>query len=105
MIPVIYGIMQFDFMGNKVADRLTNAQDISRFSEQFDYHSGKEQEDTYLGSLDRFDAMAFEWLNFMHDPLLGYGKNFEHSYFYKEVTTNFTLANGLVNIFSRYGVF
>lgn len=74
MIPVIYGIMQFDFMGNKVADRLTNAQDISRFSEQFDYHSGKEQEDTYLGSLDRFDAMAFEWLNFMHDPLLGYGK-------------------------------
>lgn len=105
MIPVIYGIMQFDFMGNKVADRLTKAQDISRFSEQFDYHSGKEQEDTYLGSLDRFDAMAFEWLNFMHDPLLGYGKNFEHSYFYKEVTTNFTLANGLVNIFSRYGVF
>lgn len=105
MIPIIYGIMQFDFMGDKVADRLTNAQDISRFSEQFDYHSGKEQEGTYLGSLDRFDAMAFEWLNFMHDPLLGYGRNFKHSYFYTEITTNYALANGLMNIFSCYGIF
>lgn len=105
MIPIIYAIMQFDFMGDKVANRLSNAQDFSRLYEQFDYHSGKEEDGAYLGSIDRFEAMVFEWLNFIHDPLLGYGRNFRNSYFYSNITTNYSLANGLMNILSCYGIF
>ena len=105
MVPIIYGIMQFDFMGEKVTDRLTNAQNISQLYGQFDYYSNKEDEGTYLGSLDRFEAMTFEWLNFIHDPILGYSRNFKHSYFYTEVTSNYSLANGLMNIFSSFGFF
>ena len=104
MIPIVYGLLQLDFMSEKITDRLTKAQDVSRLYEQFDYYNGKESEGTYLGSLDRFDAMAFEWLNFMHDPLLGYGRNSQHSYFYTEITSNFRLANGLMNIISSYGI-
>ena len=104
MVPIVYGMLQFDFMGDKVTDRLTNAQNISRLNEQFDYYSSKETEGTYLGSIDRFDAMAFEWINLIHDPILGYGRNFKHSYFYNNITTNYALANGLVRILSNFGI-
>lgn len=102
--PVVYGLWQLDLMGEKIMNRIENAKDISRFDAQFDYYSHEEQEGKYLGSLDRFDAMAFEWLNFTHDPVLGYGRNFEHSYFYTEITTNYRLANGLMKIFSTFGI-
>lgn len=105
MVPIIYGLFQLDFMGDKITDRLTNAQDVSRLYEQFDYHNTNEDEGTYLGSIDRFEAMVFEWMNLIHDPLLGYGRNFKHSFFYTDITTNYTLANGLVKILSNYGIF
>lgn len=105
MIPIVYGLLQLDFMGEKVRDRITNAQDVSRLYEQFDYHSRKQDEGIYLGSLDRFEAMTFEWMNLMHDPILGYGRNFKHSYFYTNITSNYKLANGFANILSCFGVF
>lgn len=105
MVPIIYGLFQLDFMGDKITDKLTKAQDVSRLYEQFDYYNANEDEGTYLGSIDRFDAMAFEWMNLIHDPILGYGRNFKHSFFYTEITTNYVLANGLVKILSSYGIF
>ena len=105
MVPIIYGLFQLDFMGDKIIDRLTNAQDVSRLYEQIDYHNAKEDESTYLGSIDRFDAMAFEWINLIYDPILGYSRNFKHSFFYTDITTNYALANGLVKILSSYGIF
>ena len=104
MLPIVYGLLQLDFMGDKIEDRITKAQDVSRLYEQFDYHNANEDEGTYLGSIDRFEAMTFEWMNLMHDPILGYGRNFEHSFFYTDITTNFRLANGLVKILSNYGI-
>lgn len=103
MVPIIYGLFQLDFMGDKITDRLTNAQDVSRLYEQFDYYNANEDEGTYLGSIDRFEAMTFEWMNFIHDPILGYGRNSKHSFFYTDITTNYVLANGLVKILSNYG--
>lgn len=103
MVPIIYGLFQLDFMGDKITDRLTNAQDVSRLYEQFDYYNANEDEGTYLGSIDRFEAMTFEWMNLIHDPILGYGRNSKHSFFYTDITTNYVLANGLVKILSNYG--
>lgn len=103
IVPIIYGLFQLDFMGNKITDRLTNAQDVSRLYEQFDYYNANEDEGTYLGSIDRFEAMTFEWMNLIHDPILGYGRNSKHSFFYTDITTNYVLANGLVKILSNYG--
>lgn len=105
MLPIVYGLLQLDFIGDKIEDRITKAQDVSRLYEQFDYHNVNEDEGTYLGSIDRFEAMTFEWMNLMHDPILGYGINIKHSFFYTDITTNFRLANGLVKILSNYGIF
>jgi hypothetical protein len=59
--------------------------------------------DEYLGSLDRFESASFDWMNFQQDPLLGYGRNRDYSWFRQEISQNFELTGGLVKIFSQYG--
>lgn len=105
VIPVGYGLMQLDFMGEKLKDRITNAQDVSRLDESFAWYASQSEDGEYVGVLDRFDAMVFEWLNFKSDPILGYSRNTEHSFFKQHVSNNFGLANGLVNILGMYGLF
>ena len=104
MVPIFYGLVQLDFMGEKVTDRITNAQDVSRLEQQFEWNASKNENREYLGSVDRFDAMVFEWMNVMHDPILGYSRNIEHSFFRQHITNNFVLANGLVKILGMYGI-
>lgn len=104
ILPIGYGLMQLDFMSDKVLTKLEEAQDISRLDESFSWSAIRYEKGEYLGSIDRFDAMTFEWLNFVNDPILGYGRNTEHSYFYTHITTNYVLANGLVKILGMYGL-
>lgn len=104
VLPIIYGLMQLDFMGDKIISRFNNAKDISRLEESFKWNSRLYEDGEYIGSLDRFDAAVFEWLNFINDPILGYGRNIEHSYFRTDISNNFVLANGLVKVLSSYGL-
>lgn len=104
LIPVCYGIYSLDFVGNKITTKLEESQDVSRLIGQFAYNSQNHVEGQYLGSIDRFDAAVFEAINLYEDPLLGYSNNFDHSFFYREITTNYSLAHGLVKVFSMYGL-
>lgn len=105
MVPVVYGIVQLDFMGEKITTKMTDAQDVSQREQTFAYAATKYEEGEYIGSIDRFDAMVFEWMNVKNDPILGYSRNVEHSYFRTYISNNFVLANGLVKVFGMYGIF
>ena len=102
-IPLAIYIFSLDFMGEKIQDRahfegLTNERmhDIN-YNEQM-------YGDEYIGSLDRFESAYFEWINFQQEPLLGYGRNTDHSWFCQEISENLSLTGGLVKIFSQYGI-
>ena len=105
LIPVTYGLMQLDFMGEKIKGKIINAQDVSRLDETFSWTASQFEDGEYVSVLDRFDAMVFEWLNFKFDPILGYSRNTEHSFFRQHISNNFGLANGLVCILGMYGLF
>ena len=105
MVPVVYGIVQLDFMGEKITTKMTGAQDVSQRDQTFAYAATQYEEGEYVGSIDRFDAMVFEWMNVKNDPILGYSRNVEHSYFRTYISNNFVLANGLVKVFGMYGIF
>lgn len=105
MVPVVYGIVQLDFMGEKITTKMTGAQDVSQRDQTFAYAATRYEEGEYVGSIDRFDAMVFEWMNVKNDPILGYSRNVEHSYFRTYISNNFVLANGLVKVFGMYGIF
>lgn len=104
VVPGIILLMQLDFMGDKLMDRINNAQDVSRHEQSFYWSEQLNARDEYRGSIDRIDAMVFESMNIRNDPWLGHGRNNKHSYFYNHITTNYVLANGLLKIFANYGL-
>ena len=104
VLPICWYIFSLDFMAEKIQDR-TNFEEISKERlSAYEYHAGK-SDDEYLGSLDRFESASFDWMNFQQEPLLGYGRNRDYSWFRKEISRNFELTGGLVKILSQYGAF
>lgn len=105
IIPIIVGLIQLDFMGGKISTRLDDAQDVTRWKNNFAWHNENTAKDKYISSIDRFEATVFEWQNFKQDPLLGYGRNTKNSYFYRNLSSHHSLATGFMKVFAMYGVF
>lgn len=102
IVPLTTYIFTLDFMGNKIGKQIDTASNISSYA--FTYTNQKHANGEYAYSLDRFPSMIFEWQNIKNDPLLGYSRNREHSYFYKNISTNVGLTGGLLKIFGEYGI-
>jgi hypothetical protein len=104
VLPLCWYLFSLDFMTEKIQDRM----DYEEYSEErmnaYDYYE-KKYGDEYMGSLDRFESASFDWINFQQEPLLGYGRNTDHSWFRQEITENFVLTGGLVKILSQFGAF
>lgn len=104
LIPIIYGTLSLGFMGSKIKAQLDIKSDIERLQTSFDYNAQIRNKGEYRGSLGRFQAIYFEWINICHDPLLGYSRNSEHSFFYKKISTNYTLTGGLLKLIGQFGL-
>lgn len=104
ILPICWYLFSLEFMAEKIQDKV----DYEELSEErmgnYEYYENKYR-DEYLGSLDRFESASFDWINFQEDPLLGYGRNADYSWFRQEITENFVLTGGFVKILSQYGAF
>jgi len=103
-IPLAILIYSLDFMGEKIQEK-ANFEGLTRERVHNINYNAKAYGDVYLGSFDRFESAYFEWINFQKEPLLGYGRNTNHSWFNQEISKNFFLSGGLVKIFSQHGIF
>lgn len=103
-LPLSFFIFSLDFMGEKIQDS-ANFEGLTRNRVEKNKYQSKAHGDEYVASLDRFESAYFEWINFQREPLLGYGRNTDHSWFRKNVSKNFWLTGGLVKIISQYGIF
>lgn len=102
IVPVSISVFSLDFMGNKIVGQMEDASNVN--SATFKYTNQKYAKDERAYSLDRFPSLIFEWQNIKNDPLLGYSRNREHSYFYKKISTNVVLTGGLLKIFGQFGI-
>lgn len=102
LVPVGYGVMKLDFIQNKIETQMNFNQRM--LEERFDYYNTYEVEGEYLSALGRFESFYFDWLNVKDDPLLGYSRNREHSFFYKNISSNFSLPSGLMKVLAEYGI-
>lgn len=103
-LPLSISIFSLDFMGGKIQDK-ANYEGITRERmHDINYHA-QESGEKYIGSLDRFESAYFEWINFQHEPLVGYGRNSDFSWFRQSISKNFVLTGGAVKILSQYGIF
>ena len=103
IIPLCIVFIRIDFIGEKIQDRLQISDQNDKLETSINYHS--QYTDEHLKSLDRFQALYFEFENFKTDPLLGYTPNAKYSYFYKEYTNLYSLTGGLMKVFSCFGIF
>ena len=103
-LPLAAAIFSLDFMAEKIQDK-ANFEGLTRERMHNINYNSKMYGDEYLGSFDRFESAYFEWANFKKEPLIGYGRNNDHSWFRQEVTKNFALTGGLVKTLSQYGIF
>lgn len=100
-LPICIYLFSLDFMGSKIQERM-DYDDITEQRSRLDYYE-ENYGDEYVASLDRFESASLDYVNYQQDPLLGYGRNKDHSWFRQEVTENFELTGGLVKTFSQYG--
>jgi len=103
LLPVSIYFYSLDFMGGKIQDR-ANIEELTDIHLQVIEYNEKKYGDEYLASLDRFESAYFEWNNFKREPLLGYGRNWDYSWFRQEISENFALTGGLVKTLSQYGL-
>lgn len=104
VLPFTIFLFSLDFMGAKIQDRAKFGERAKERMIQINYYE-ETRGNEYIASLDRFESANFEWMNFLQDPLLGYGRNLEHSWFRSNISANMVLTGGFVKIFSQYGIF
>lgn len=102
LLICVFFIFQLDFMGSKILN-LSNVSENQEYLENsFRYLETTDVEQTYVPQ--RFDGLMFEWLNFMNDPVLGYGKNDVNSFCAQNIYAKIGLSNGLISVLSHYGI-
>jgi hypothetical protein len=52
----------------------------------------------------RFDGLAFEFLNILNDPIFGYGNDVENSYVKNNISAALVLSNGVLKVLARFGL-
>jgi len=103
-LPLTIFLYSQDFMGEKIQNRINFEEQAKERMTQINYYEKKYGND-YKVSLDRFESANLEWINFLHEPILGYGRNWDYSWFRGTISKNMALTGGLVKIFSQYGIF
>ncbi len=106
-IPIIYGIYQLDFVGGKVDKQLTQISSLDdSFSETIIWYERTLQDGEYAVVLDRFPSMAFEWQSIINSEnmFLGYGRDIRNSFFYNNISSNYRLSGGFLQVVGMYGI-
>lgn len=102
-IAVLPSIIALPFMRDKIIQYKSDENSIENVILMADY-----TEKNYYGQVfvpQRFDGFVLEFMNFTHDPILGYGvKEQETSYVNKELSPWISCSNGNIKIFSRFGL-
>ena len=105
IIPVTVLMSRAEFMEEKITVQLQDVNETQSLYQAMEWNARHTYlEGEYAGSLDRFTSIFFEWQNLQNDPILGYGRNKNHSFFHKNVTTNYVLTGGIVKILAQYGI-
>ena len=101
-VPFILFIMQLDFIGEKLSNKLEINRSVEHIEEAYQYiEANEDEEDIYV--MDRFPSFVFEGMNFIHDPIIGYGAHMKDSYFVKNYTPSVGFSGGLMTLFARHG--
>lgn len=99
IIPIILMLFNLPFIGEKLTNLMDLETSMAKVEVDLDY---TDEDETYVPQ--RFDGLAFEFMNIVHDPIWGYGIDDKESYTKKEITAALGLSNGIFKVFARFGI-
>lgn len=94
IVAVVY-LQNADFIGEKITEQL----DSSSFkSEGATYNA-----ETGVITVERFEGVYLDWLNFVDAPVMGYGLTDMWSYTQRNINKELITSNGITKPFAQYG--
>ena len=105
VVPIGFVLSQLDFIGEKLNEKTDMTTQVEHIKESYGWTEIHNENEGTAYAMDRFPSMYFEFENFLHDPLLGYGPNRENSFFYNNYTDAIGFCGGLAQLFSVHGLF
>lgn len=97
--------LHISFIGEKLREKLNVKESIDHIESSWQWTEENNEKKGVAYSMDRFPSIYYESINFIHDPIIGYGANSSNSYFYQNYTTSIGFTGGLVQILSKHGIF
>ena len=103
-IPIIVWMFSLDFMGEKIYTNMNFEENMEQTQTNLAWNESNGGTG-YFVSLGRLEAIYYEaTVNIPHDPILGYGRNYNESWFSKSVSDRLVLTGGLLKVLSEFGV-
>lgn len=96
-IPFFF-IYQLPFMSSKIEQR----GQVENFTTNSGAMEWYEKEDI-IYTPDRFEGIYLDYLNFLANPIIGYGIQREKSFVYNNISPYIITSNGIVKSFAQYG--
>lgn len=100
-IAFVLYLLSLPFMGDKILENMIGKEHNETFVEVAEYNANQER--AFVPQ--RFDGLLWEWFNFEHDPILGYGPDVTYSYTAMIFNNQVVLYNGVIKIFAMFGIF
>ena len=105
LLPILYFAFTLEFMGGKIQRKFDINSVENEVMVSIDYAASDRDSEEHVASLDRPISAYFEIVyNISHEPILGYGRADENSYYSKNISRAFTLTGGLFKLLSHMGI-
>lgn len=96
LVFAIFYLHDADFLGEKIVDQLDTSNFISKGSL---YYS-----EAKVITVERFEGIYLDWLNFIDQPIMGYGLTDQWSYMQRNINKELITANGITKPLAQYGI-
>ena len=94
-VAIVY-LQDADFLGEKIERQLDTSSFLSHGAE---YYS-----ESGVQTVERFEGIYLDWLNFRDEPLMGYGLTDRWSYMQRNINRELITSNGITKPFAQYGI-
>lgn len=103
MMLLLPTIISLPFMRDKLLNYSSDKESIENVVWNANYIENNGGDGVFVPQ--RFDGFVLETMNFIHDPILGYGvKDNNTSYVSRNLSPYISCSNGNIKVFSRFGI-
>lgn len=105
LIPLIISAIYLPFLGEKIS--ILSDSEIMQVKIDSDLMNKENSvyASEYAYVPQRFDGIALEFTNILNDPIIGYGNDLANSFVISNISDKLILSNGILKVFSRFGLF